>query len=255
MIKIKTSERTNMNYKIIDTNSSQDGLRRVMANNKYGLIDSNNQLICNIDYEEIAFPGTCNAYIMVKRNGKWTSIDKFGNNRITLQMDDYYDFFGTNPKYAAVTVDKQLCIIDQFGNIIIEEKSIAFDIYGKYIGNIEWIELFGNKFAFFYAQEETLIVAYDIETKRCPDFWTQIYGRQSWVTNIRSDRWEGIDIDGNLLYRTTSKEYTIDKNGNIIKTEPLPFKLKTLGLFAKYIAAPIMRQEMKKERENKEKNA
>jgi hypothetical protein len=62
-----------MNYKIIDTSPSQGGLRRVMANNKYGIINSNDQLICNIDYEEIELPDYFNftTQIMVKkmRNG------------------------------------------------------------------------------------------------------------------------------------------------------------------------------------------
>jgi hypothetical protein len=228
-----------MNYKIIDQMPNRHGLRRVMSNNKYGLINQENKLICNIEYDEIEFPYNI-IHIMVKRNGKWTSIDKYGNNKITLQMDSYSDFFQTNPEYAVVKVNDQAYIIDRFGNIVTGDR-FRFESIGD-------IELFGNKFAFFFSQDETRIIAYDIETKERPDFWMQIYNGCMWVTNALDLEY---DMHGNLLYKTVSKEYTIDKNGNIIKIEPLQFRTKIVGIFAKYIAAPLVRQEIKR---NKNKN-
>jgi hypothetical protein len=158
-------------------------------------------------------------------------------------MDGYSDFFKTNAKYAVVTVNGQECIIDQFGNKITGDR---FKVQWADGWHIESIELFGEKFAFFFTQEGTRITAYDIETKRCPDFWVQIYNGQGWVSSVLD---QDNDSSGNLLYRTATKEYTIDKKGIILKIEPLPFKLKAVALFSKYIAAPMVRQEIKKERE------
>jgi hypothetical protein len=226
-----------MNYKVIDT-TPIDGLCRVMANNKYGIINQNNDLICDIDCDAIEFPTIYanTTHIMVKRNGKWSSIDKYGKNRISLQFDYYSDFFSTNPNYAVVRINSQSYIIDIYGNTITGECFCGM--------RIEDIELFGEKFAFFEA-EETLIIAYDIELRRCPAFWGKIYLSDIWVTAALDKK---KDYDGNLLYRTATKEYTIDKKGSILKIEPLPFKLKMLGLALKYIVSPIVKQEMKRER-------
>jgi hypothetical protein len=225
-----------MNYKIID-NTPIQGLRRVMANNKYGIINQNNQLICEIIYDEIAHPYPYERrpkHILVKRNGKWTAKDMQGKTIISLEMDLYIDFFNTNDHYAIVVVNEKRHIIDRYGNILTKRFENE---------NIVGIEFFGKKFAFLEkstGKAQTLITAYDIEKDCTPDFWKTITNCVNyyvtwieWIDAFENDE----DADGNMLFRTMTKEYRISPFGEILNVNNLSAKRKIAHGIVKVIGS------------------
>lgn len=212
-----------MNYKIINT-TPIEGLRIVMANNQYGVIDQNDNFVCDIVYDEIHLPDWLNSKykkdIFVKKNGKWTSIDRTGNISIGLEVDYFSDYFKTSEKYATVKLDGNQHIIDLYGNFV-----TSHIFYNKKVE----IELFDDHFAFILKQKnkgkvKKEIYAWNIDTQSTPDFWRTI-ANTFWIDYIDSD--DNLDVEnGNLIFQTMWKEYIINPEGQILSVNNLSGKQK-----------------------------
>jgi hypothetical protein len=134
-----------MEFKIVDA-TPIEGLRRVMANNKYGVIDSNNNLICEILYDSIGLDVLLasekdiiyDKRIKISKNGLKGYIDLNGKIIIPPQFYDAESFDGL---YAQVSFQNEdyydmvyYNLIDRYGNLIFHN--------GKYP---EFIRFYGDK--------------------------------------------------------------------------------------------------------------
>jgi len=71
----------------------ENGLAKVSLNNKWGYIDSTNQIVIPIVYEQIKFPQ--DSLLRVKKDSKWGLVD-LKNNIIAPFEYNKIDDFGNN---------------------------------------------------------------------------------------------------------------------------------------------------------------
>jgi hypothetical protein len=135
-----------MDYKIVDT-TPIEGLRRVMANNKYGIINRNNNLVCEMIYDAIDLDVLLtdekthpDKRIKVSQNGLKGFVDINGKQVIFPQ---FYDAERFDNRYAKVTYqnkdfyNREYCdLIDRAGN------TLRLSRMGRYC---EDIKLYGSR--------------------------------------------------------------------------------------------------------------
>jgi hypothetical protein len=124
-----------MNYIIIDE-TPISGLRRVKANNRYGLIDNGNNIVCEIIYDDIDLrvlledekDRISDKRIRILQNRLWGFIDDKGKSVIPPQ---FYNAERFNDRYATVgycedILNKGDCyyynLIDRVGNTVLSQK-------------------------------------------------------------------------------------------------------------------------------------
>lgn len=142
-----------MNYQIVDEKPVL-GLRRIMADNKYGLIDDHNNVVCEAAYEKIGLDeywldqdqcSLAEKRIPVCQNGLWGFIDINGRVVVSPQYLEYCSFRG---QYTTVTLlDKNLgqdpvihqyyLLIDRYGN--------SPNVLKSNVSKCESIELCGDR--------------------------------------------------------------------------------------------------------------
>ncbi len=205
-----------MEYKLID-DTPIVGLRRVMANNMYGIIDNNGQLICDIVYDEISFyyPSSIeNDRIPVKKDGKCGFMDKAGKIIINTRFDDYYFMRGTgfseNNNFITTFFQEKPCVIDRMGNILTQKYEPD---YIQDVTNDRFVIMEKHKGDYYV---ETLI--YDLVNECIPSFWKKITGVNGYALIIEAlQNYSGIKI------KTTKSDYEIDENGEIVDSENASF--------------------------------
>lgn len=208
-----------MEYKIVDKEPIE-GFRRVMSNNMYGFIDNNDQIICDIIYDEISFfHPTSIEYdrIPVKKNGKCGFIDRKGQLIITTRFDDdcfmLLTHFSKNNKFIQVVFQGKACIIDRMGNIL-THKFEPNNSRGIFCDRFAILQKYnGEKYV------GTLI--YDLIEECIPQFWIKITGSYTYVLIPDAE----ID-DGFIKVLTSNSNYYINEKGEIIKTEKVSLASK-----------------------------
>jgi hypothetical protein len=196
-------------YKIIDRNPIQ-GLRRVMSNNKYGLIDNNGNIICDMQYEEIDGNTLFYDRILVKKDNKYGFLDKTGKLVIEIKFDYYKHGFDSDfPNYAEIKYQNRWGVIDKYGNI----PTHRFDP--------DLLSLLNNRMVHMEKSDRFLTshLFYDLDNNCIPKFWIEITGsnRLSY-SKISLD----CECSGNSVKITTlKKEYIVDYDGNIISEKKI----------------------------------
>jgi len=208
-----------MEYKIIDKEHYQ-GFRRVMSNNLYGIININDQLICDIIYDNISFASEAslkNDRIPVCKNGKWGCIDKSGKLVIITQFDDTFLIkercFIESYNFSRAHYQGKVCVIDRLGNVLTDKFNPDF---------ID--EIYGDRFIFLdkhKGQHYSGTLAFDLINNNLPEFWKQISGSHSF------DYYKLFEMKyfQNATYKisTLSKDYMININGDITSIVNLSF--------------------------------
>lgn len=208
-----------MEYKIVDK-TPLEGFQRVMANNLYGIINTNNQLVCEIIYESISFYTDIfikHDRIPVCKNGKWGCVDKTGQLVINIQFDDTFLIkercFTESYNFSRSHYQGKICVIDRIGNVLTDRFNPDF---------ID--EIFGDRFIFMDKHKGELYngtLAYDLINEELPSFWKQISGSQFY------DYCKIFEIKylQNSTYKisTLSKDYVININGEILQVKELSF--------------------------------
>lgn len=103
------------------------GWEKVIAqeNNKFGLIDFNNNVCINFEYEELSYIGNLKA----KQNGLWGIIDSDGNSIVEF---NYQEIATTTPNYVLAKKENKWGYIDYNENLLLP---FEYDTIQRFQGN------------------------------------------------------------------------------------------------------------------------
>jgi hypothetical protein len=129
-------------------------MKKFKENNKYGLMDDNNNIIIHPKYDYLS--NFYNGFATYKLENKWGFIDTNGNEIVPPKYDDLWDF---ENGFAIYKLNEKWGFVDENGNKLTKP---LFDFYGVYYVSNHSNNIFWGKYNMIFKNYYYICIKFNI---------------------------------------------------------------------------------------------